>query len=463
MPFKKIGIVIAIHCLFSMGSKAQTTAYKKDSLVLASMQNFILEKSVCYSDLRILCKSIGNRISGSPAAAKAVEWGIKTLKAAGADKVYTQPVMVPHWIRGKEEFAVTLNNGKKMKIPALGIGNSIGTDGKTISAEIIIVKSKEELEALGEEKVKGKIVFFNYVWNQHCANPFDEYGNAVYYRWAGPSIASKYGAIASVIRSAGSAYDANPHTGSMRYDSAYPKVPAMAISYLHANELEKLIADNTIKSASMLSTSKFGKDELSYNVIGELVGTESPEKIITVGGHLDSWDVGEGAHDDGAGVVQSIEVIRAFKQAGVQPKQTVRCVLFMNEENGLKGGQEYARLAKENKETHTVAIETDAGGFSPRGFSMNAEKEVRQKIKSWDKYFMPIGVYNFEEEGGGADIGPLHKSMNTPVLELSPDPQRYFDLHHTQADVFEAVHRRELAMGALSMAMMVYLIDTYGL
>jgi hypothetical protein len=427
------------------------------------MQGYILENSVCYEDLRVLCKTIGNRISGSEAAAKAVEWGKIALRNAGADKVYVQPVMVPHWVRGTEEFAVKINTGKTIEFHPLGLGNSIGTSTDGLACDIIEVRDMQELEKLGVENINGKIVFFNHPWNQHISNPFDEYGNSVYYRWAGPSLAAKFGATACLIRSAGSGYDNFAHTGSMRYDSNFKKIPAMAISYKEANELEKLLRNNTVTTAMMRSTSHFEADVLSYNVIGEINGSDLKNEIITVGGHLDSWDIGEGAHDDGAGCVQSIEVIRAMKKMGIKPRRTVRCVLFMNEENGLKGGTEYARLAVELKEQHICAIETDAGGFSPRGFSMSCSKTHRAKIQSWKKLFYPLGVYNFDEEGGGADISPLHSKLGTPVMELLPDPQRYFDLHHTANDVFEQVNRRELGMGALALASMVYMLGEYGL
>lgn len=200
----------------------------------------------------------------------------------------------------------------------------------------------------------------------------------------------------------------------------------------------------------------------SYNVIGEIIGSEHPERIITVGGHLDSWDVGEGAHDDGAGCVQSIEVIRAFKAAGIQPKNTIRAVLFMNEENGLKGGYAYADSAKAKNETHILAIESDAGGFSPRGFGLEMEDDKKEYIKSFRHLFLPYGIYDFEQDHGGADITPIHR-MGVPAAGLAPDPQRYFDYHHTNADIFEAVNHRELKMGAVAMSNLIYLIDKYGL
>jgi carboxypeptidase Q len=458
----KIKLILFLLLAHPLQIFAQNNYYK-DSVRIAMMQNFLLEKSVCYTDLNILCKQIGNRISGSAAAAKAVEWGKAALKNAGADIVYTQAVMVPHWVRGAEKFTVKTTGGASATLHPLGLGNSIGTDGRLLNANVVEVHDMLELEKLGVENINGKIVFFNHPWNQHIANPFDEYGNSVYYRWAGPSLAAKFGAVACIIRSAGSAYDNYAHTGSMRYDTNYKKIPAMALSFMEADQLQKILQANKIVAGIISSTSHFEQDELSYNVIGEIIGSDLKNEIITVGGHLDSWDIGEGAHDDGAGCVQSIEVIRAMKKNKIQPRRTVRCVLFMNEENGLKGGTEYARLAVVNKENHLCAIETDAGGFSPRGFTMSCTKEQRTKVKTWSKLFYGMGVYDFNEEGGGADIGPLRKNLGTPLMELSPDPQRYFDLHHTANDVFEQVNRRELAMGALALSTMVYLLSEYGL
>jgi carboxypeptidase Q len=451
--------------LLPMICSAQLEAdFKKDSLAIKSMSDYILDNHVCYDDLRVLCKTVGHRISGSPAAAKAVIWGKKALQEAGCDYVYLQPVKVPHWIRGEEQFKVILNSGKEIKFnQALGLGNAVGTEGLNLNAPIIEVTDLKELESLGVENINGKIVFFNHAWNQKIVSPFDEYGGCVFYRWAGPSEAAKFGAVGCIIRSAGSAKDNYAHTGSMRYDEKYNKIPAMAISYMEADALQKLCRTNQIKSATINSNSHFGADVPSYNVIGEIKGSDFADEIITIGGHLDSWDVGEGAHDDGAGCVQSIEVMRALKRTGASPRRTVRCVLFMNEENGLRGGLEYARVAAEKKENHICAIETDAGGNSPRGFDLKMKPSQRAKVKSWNKIFFPYGVYNFEEEGGGADINPLQKELGTPLMGLMPDPQRYFDLHHTHNDVFEQVHRRELCLGAVAMSAMVYMLSEYGL
>jgi Zn-dependent M28 family amino/carboxypeptidase len=285
----------------------------------------------------------------------------------------------------------------------------------------------------------------------------------VYYRWGAPSEASKLGAIGVVIRSVSSAYDNKPHTGSLTYNKDYPSIPAVAISNLDADLLEQTMNKTKDVSMYMRTTCQMLPDVLSHNVVAEINGTENPDEIIVFGGHLDSWDIGEGAHDDGAGVVQAIEVLRVFKELGIKPKRTIRAVLFMNEENGLRGAKKYAELAEANHEKHILAIESDAGGATPYGFSMEMDKDKRDAIKSWASLFMPYNVWSFDREGGGADIGPLKRKFGTPIMELMPDSQRYFDMHHSDNDVFENVQRRELSLGAITMSQMVYLVSMHGL
>lgn len=458
---KIIGILFLSSGLF-LNAVAQKNI-NADSLIFKRIAGTILEDATCYKDLEVLCKTIGHRISGSPQAAKAVVWGKKCLEDAGCDRVFLQPVMVPHWVRGEEKMSVQTKSGGVKEFHPLGLGNSIGTNGLVVSAPIVMATSEEDLKNLGVENIQGKIVFFNHAWNQKLENPFNEYGGCVFYRWAGPSLAAKYGAVACIVRSAGSGIDDFAHTGSMRYDTNYTKIPAMALSYKESKELEKLLKDQSVKSGNISSTSQMEADVLSYNVVGEISGKDYADEIITVGGHLDSWDVGEGAHDDGAGVVQCIDIMRTIKKLNLPIRRTVRCVLFMNEENGLRGGTEYARLAVVNKENHICAIETDAGGFSPRGFEMSMTEKQKNYVRSWAPLFLPQGVYDFTSQGGGADIGPLRKNLGTPLLGLYPDPQYYFDLHHTHNDVFEQVRRRELAMGAVALTSMVWMLSEYGM
>lgn len=439
---------------------AVAKSYKADSTQISRITSHILLKGNCYEDLRVLCKTIGHRLSGTPEAEKAIAWGEKTLKAAGADRVFLQPVWVPRWVRGKEKLEVDLaGNGKYQTIKALSLGNAVGTDGKTISAPLIMVQTREEFDALPAAQVKDKIVFFNYPFRQELVNAFEAYGDAIWLRGYAPSAAAAKGAKAVIIRSLSTGLADAPHTGSLRYADTVRKIPAFAIGNSTALQLAGALQQHKV-SARLMSEAGMKDSVLSYNVIGELTGTE--EGYIAVGGHLDSWDVGEGAHDDGAGCVQSIEVIRAFKALGIRPRHTIRAVLFMNEENGVRGGRAYADSARAKNEKHILAMESDAGGFVPRGIGLVMPEAQKEKVKSWKSLFATLGILDFEQEEGGVDISYLGKN-GVPLAGLLPDPQRYFEMHHSENDVFEIVNHRELKLGAAAMAALVWLVDTYGL
>ncbi|MEP1032034.1 M28 family peptidase [Ekhidna sp.] len=421
-----------------------------------------LTKGRVYEDLRVLCKEIGNRLSGSPEAAAAVEYTKQLMESYGFDTVYLQPVMVPHWVRGKKEVVRAINSDKHgtYEMNALALGNSVGTGSEGVLAEVIEVSGIDEVNELGK-KVEGKIVFYNGQMDPTIINTFGAYGGAVAQRSSGASEAAKYGAKAIIIRSVTNRQDDIPHTGSLRYKALINQIPAVAISTNDADQLSRVLKEQTL-NVYIETHCKQLPDVLSYNVIGELRGSEFPDEIIAVGGHLDSWDVGEGAHDDGSGCIQAIEAVRLFKALGIGPKRTLRAVMWMNEENGLRGGREYARVAKEKGEKHIAAIESDAGGFQPLGFSTSGTDEQRAQIKQWKNYFLPYRVWDFDQNGGGADIGPL-RSQGTLLIGLRPSTQKYFIYHHTPADVFEAVDQRELELGAASMSAMMYLLDREGL
>ncbi len=416
----------------------------------------------CYENLRVLSKKIGHRLSGSPQAEQAIVWAQKALEEAGADKVWLQPVDVPHWVRGKESLKLKFAGSNEYKeVRMLSLGNAVGTDGKMLEATVIIANSFEEFEKIPAKDVKGKIVFFNYRFRQDLVQTFEGYGDAGPYRWRGPSVASAKGAAAVIIRSVSTGLDDFPHTGAMRYADTVKPIPAIAIGNTSADLLEQEMRKGAVQ-AQIMSECKMLDTIRSFNVIGEITGSVYPDKYIVVGGHLDSWDVGDGAHDDGAGCVQSIEVIRALKALGMKPRYSIRAVMFMNEENGLKGGLAYNDSALARKEEHILAIESDAGGFSPRGFGLAMEENERRQIRSYRHLFLPYGVYDFEREEGGADISPMQR-RGVPCAGLHPDPQRYFDLHHTDNDVFEQINHRELKLGAVALAQMVYLASKYGL
>lgn len=455
-------IFYSLALLASLGAHAQT-----DSATLHQISDHILLRGACYDDLRVLCKTIGHRLSATPEAARAVQWGVQTLQAAGADSVWLQPVTVPKWIRGKESLKVDLGNGPKA-IPMLSLGNSEGTGGKDISGNIVMAGSVDELKALPESAVRGKIVFLNYRFRQDFVNSFRGYGDAAPNRSRAANAAAALGAKAVIIRSVSTGLDDYPHTGSMRYADSTKKIPAVAIGNLSADALEKAFISGKTPTAILRSECHMAGTAPSFNVIGEIKGSEKPEEIIVVGGHLDSWDVGEGAHDDGAGCVQSIEVVRTMKALGLKPKRTIRAVLFMNEENGVRGGYAYADSAVAKGEKTIFALESDAGGHSPRHFGFEfpqKDPQAVQKRAALDAMLRSLsflGVTMAPGSHAGTDVTPLI-AKGVPAGELLPDPQRYFDLHHTAADVFETVNHRELKLGAAAMTGLVWTLSQNGL
>ncbi|SKD07686.1 PA domain-containing protein [Chitinophaga ginsengisegetis] len=439
---------------------ALAVAQEKDSVTLRKLADEVLTHSTAYENLRILTKQIGGRLAGSPQMVKAEQWGVKALKAAGADTVYLQECMVPHWIRGAKEEARIISKRRDFIPPleVLALGNSVGSGPDGVNALVLEVASFDDLEAK-KDQVKGKIVFYNYHFNPTFIKTFYSYGDAVKYRGQGASRAAKYGAVAVIVRSMTHGANNFPHTGAMQYDSAYPKIPAVAIGLEDADRLSQRLKDDNSASVFLRTNCEMKKDTIGHNVIAELRGSKYPDQYITVGGHLDSWDVAEGAHDDGTGCVQSIEVLRAFKALGMKPEHTLRVVLFANEENGTRGGKKYAEVAKTRQEKHVFALESDAGGFTPRGFTTTMDAAHKAKMNSWKPLFAPYGIYDFDEPGGGVDVGQLNEAIGTPMAELSPDSQRYFDIHHAANDVFEAVNKRELELGAFGMAGFIYLVD----
>ena len=316
------------------------------------------------------------RLSGSPEAQKAVEWGEKLMNDLNFDNVWLQPVMAPHWVRGAEEEAYFTVNNTTFEVPICALGGSIATPENGISGEVIEVQSLEEAEALGE-KLKGKIVFFNRPFDDSLLRTFKAYGGCVDQRYSGAMTTGKFGVLAAIVRSMTNSIDDNPHTGVMSYGDLpdNQKVPTAAISTKAANLLSKKLKEDPTLEFYFKQSCETLPDAPSFNVIGEITGSQFPDKYITVGGHLDSWDLGDGSHDDGAGIVQSIESVRLLKLNKIQPKHTIRVVLFMNEENGTRGGKKYAEEAKNNHEIHIAALESDSGGFTPRGFTFDANSE----------------------------------------------------------------------------------------
>ena len=442
---------------------AQTPEQQADAAFVRKIYDQALTDGHCYTWLHDLCLGIGHRLSGSPAAEKAVQWAKGALDTLGLDSVWLQPVTVPHWVRGAAEQVQVLGSKQygNWRLNALALGGSVGTGGKSISSEVVEVKSWDELDALNERGIRGKIVFYNRPMDPTKIRTFEAYGGAVDQRSNGASRAAKYGAVGVLVRSMGLRLDDYPHTGAMHYDSSVTLIPAVAISTNDAEKLSALLAAEKKVTVSIKLDCQTLPDAPSYNVIGEIRGSENPGQVILVGGHLDSWDVGQGAHDDGAGCVQSMDVLRYLLRLGYQPRHTIRCVLFMNEENGLCGGREYAREADRKGEFHLCAIETDAGGFTPRGFSFEGDESVAGKlfenVSQYQSLLAPYGL-QLTRGGSGADISPL-RGQKGLLCGYTPDSQRYFDYHHTPADTFDAVNKRELEMGAASIAALVYLLD----
>ena len=438
---------------------------QRDSLILKSIYKTALLNGQAYDWLDYLTNQIGGRLSGSLNAERAVEWSKGELEKLNLDRVWLQPVLVPKWVRGPKEFAlIETEPGVTFNVPITALGGSVATPSVGLKAEVVEVQNFEELAVLGRENIDGKIVFFNRPMQADLISTFSAYGGCVNQRYDGARQASQYGAIGVIVRSMSLRMDDYPHTGAMSYgDQAVSKrIPAAAIS---TNAAEKL--SNLLKIAPKLKflfrqQCKQYEDVLSYNVIGEITGSTFPDEIILVGGHLDSWDIGDGAHDDGSGCVQSMEVLRFFKELDYKPKRTIRVVLFMNEENGLRGGRKYAEMAALKGETHIFALESDAGGFTPRGFNFDLPDYEFEQVQSWEPLFKPYLIHYFEKGGSGADIGPLKTKTNV-LAGLRPDSQRYFDHHHAATDTFEAVNKRELELGAATLTSLIYLYDTYGL
>ena len=436
-----------------------------DEKVISEIYTNSLTNGQSYSWLDYLSNNIGSRLSGSLGAEKAVEWTKDELESMGLDKVWLQPVMVPKWVRGVPEFAyIETSPGKTIKVNICALGGSISTPPTGLKSKVIEVSGVDELEKLGTKNIEGKIVFFNRPMDASLINTFESYGGCVNQRYSGAMEASKFGAIGVIVRSMNLRIDDFPHTGSMTYGDIPPqeRIPSAAISTKHADLLSAMVKlDNNVQFY-FKQNSKQLDDVLSHNVIGEITGSEFPDEYIVVGGHLDSWDLGDGAHDDGAGCTQSMEVLRLLKLSGIKPKRSIRVVLFMNEENGLRGGNKYAEIAAQKNENHIFALESDAGGFTPRGFYFDCDQSNFEQILSWKSLFKPYLIHFFELGGSGADIGPLKNETNV-LSGLKPDSQRYFDYHHAPNDTFDAVNKRELELGAATMTSLVYLIDKYGI
>lgn len=417
-----------------------------------------LARGRAWDKLAALCAIAPHRLSGSRGAAIAVEWAQRAMIADGLENVRLEPCIVPRWERGEVEVLEFVEPKELAgeRLPILALGGSIATPEGGTTAEVIRVESFEELRALGDS-VKGRIVLFARPMADGESNPFDAYRGAVDQRGRGAIEAAKAGAVAAIVRSMTTLRDDEPHTGAMRYADDVARVPTAAVSTNGADRIARLLAEDSRVVLRLRLDCRWRDPVPSFNVVGELVGTELPDEVLVVGAHLDAWDVGEGAHDDGAGCAQAIEALRILGALGLRPRRTLRVVLFMNEENGLAGGRAYRAAHEDEMARHVMALESDRGAYSPRGFTTDAGPAGLAVLREIAAALAPIGADRVSKGGGGADIAPMARH-GVPLVGLYPDPQRYFDLHHSRRDTLEMVNRRELHLGAAAMAALLYLV-----
>jgi len=439
---------------------AQTPAQQQyDSLAVSVFKSSLLTGEA-YTTLTELTTKIGSRLSGSPNAAKAVAWAKDKMEQFGLEQVHLEPCMVPHWVRGETEKAAIIPSGEeRIPVAITALGGSVATPEEGITAGVVEVHTFQELHEMGTA-AQGKIVFFNRPFDKTKFDTFAAYGEAVDQRWAGAMEASKAGGVLSLVRSVTPHLDRVPHTGVMGYVESLPRVPGVAISTADADLLSGLLKKDKNLQVYVKVSCQTLPDVESANVVGELRGTEFPDEVVLVGGHLDSWDKGQGAHDDGAGVVQSMEALRLLKALGLKPRRTIRAVAFMNEENGGRGGEAYAAKDRPG-EKHIAAIESDMGGFMPRAFGVSADSVRYERIARWAHLFSPIWADKFVHGGGGTDISYLEKK-GVPQIALIPDMQRYFTYHHSDNDTIDKVDERELELGAACLAILTYVLAQEG-
>ncbi|HEX8172534.1 MAG TPA: M20/M25/M40 family metallo-hydrolase [Thermoanaerobaculia bacterium] len=424
-----------------------------------------LAHSHAYATLQHLTDHIGPRLSGSRGAALAVQWTASQFRAWGID-VRTEPVMVPHWVRGEERGTLVSHNNQKLVLTALG--GSVATPQSGITADVIEVSSFDELEKLGRAKIAGKIVYYNNPMDLakvERGQAFDAYSEAVAFRGTGAARAAEYGAVASLIRSVASASLRSPHTGAMRYDPKQPKIPSAALATEDAELVHRLLGEGERVRVHLVLTPRTLPDVESANVVAEIRGSERPNEIVLIGGHLDSWDLGTGAIDNGSGVAMVMETMRLIKTMGIRPRRTIRAVLFMNEENGLRGAHAYFDAAAKREELahHIAAIESDAGTGAPSAISTTLEGEALARLAARARVLDRIGPIRFESSRHtGADTSPL-TDAGVPGFGLTPDARRYFHYHHSPADTLDKIDPKELAQNSASLAALAILLAAEGL
>ncbi len=417
----------------------------------------ITTNGTAYYNLGELTKGVGSRFSGTPGYEKAAQWAEKKLKDIGIEMIWRQEARVPVWVRGRESLQIKAANGDWKNIKMLSFGNSEGTGGKDLTGEIVIINSTAELNALSIGKLKDKIVFVNVPMDPRIINTSDSYLSTAKSKLISASVIAKTGAKALIIRSLTTANDDTPHAKMIYYEADDKvKIPALSIGVRSADELENLLKKQKVTAKINMSAESKG-ETTNPNIIAE-IGGKKDSKVIVLGAQLDSWDFAEGAHDDGTGVAQCIEVLRTLKALGYENNHTIRVVLYANSENGGQGRETYAAYVKKKEEKHVFALGTDAGGYSPRGFSLDMSPQRRRQVFEWKNYFLPYGVYDFDQTDAIQDISPL-KKLDIPLAELVVDTQRYFDYHHSEQDTFDKVNKRELLLGAVALTQMIIMID----
>lgn len=449
--------IIVLFIALANISLAQAQEETSDEEVVKEIFTTALQRNQGYHWLTELT-TLGARLTGSDQATDAVLY-FKNIADSLGFKTSLQEVTVPHWVRGSKEVANYKFGNKTFYMRCTALGGSVGTPKEGIKAQVVEIKSFEQLNAMGDD-LKGKIAFYNIPMDPSYINTFFAYSNAVKQRYAGALEASKKGAIAVVIRSLSATINEYPHTGSMTYKGALNKIPAMAISTADAEKLSRHLLSDSELQFFMRMHCEMKDSVTSYNLIADLPGKEKPEEVIVIGGHIDSWDLGTGAHDDGAGCMHSLEAAWLLKELNLLPSRTLRVVFFMNEEFGLNGASVYARVSKEKATEHVIAMESDAGGFTPRGISIVAPDSMTERIREFRALLEPYGIHQFSKSGSGADISKL-KTPDMVMIGLRPDNHRYFEIHHSAQDVLSSVNSRELEMGSATMAAMIYLLDKY--
>ncbi len=447
---------------FLLGLSATLFSQNNDSLTIRKIYTEALSDPVAWHNLDTLCHRFPGRLCGSEKVMGAIGWTKQLLGRMNLDTVFLQPVMVKRWERGDKEIAkIFSSKAGKHNLNVCALGSSVGTGPGGIRAEVVELKNFDDLRKLGRKNIEGKIVFFNRAADPSFIYTFGAYGGAVDQRARGAMQAARYGAIAVVVRSATLAHSDDPHTGIQHYADSVKAIPALGISTNDADKLSAWLTQDPTLKLYLRTTCKELTEVRNYNIIAEIRGSERPQEIIAFGGHIDSWDIEEGAHDDGVGVMQTIEVLRLFKTLGIKPKHTIRVVVFIDEEYAQRGAAAYAAFAKENGK-HIAAIESDRGGFTPQGFSIDASDEAVKKIQGWKPLLLPYNLWSVEKGGSGVDIRDL-KPFGVPLIALVTDSQRYFDYQHAAGDSFDKVHPREMQLGSAAIASLVYLIDHYGL